>query len=109
MAAGQHEALGGVSERSPMWRRSSNDRFAAVRGGYPTGVGPFVCTSCSTPSEQASGCPACGNRSFTLSEDARALGESAFGRREPEGRLVSITDAPSLRRRRAAAARASSR
>ncbi|HEU4657260.1 MAG TPA: hypothetical protein VFR97_07035 [Capillimicrobium sp.] len=63
-------------------------------------MGPFVCKSCSSPSEQAARCPVCGSRTFELSEDARTAADPVLGRPEPRGKLISITSAPSFRRRR---------
>jgi hypothetical protein len=63
-------------------------------------VGPFRCTTCGAPSDHATTCASCGARTFVLAREARSIPDD-LGEDEPErGQLVSIADAPSLRRRR---------
>jgi hypothetical protein len=62
-------------------------------------MGPFRCTTCGAPSDQAAHCLACDGRRFVLSREAQTSGGRALAD-EPSGQLVSIADAPSLRRQR---------
>jgi DNA-directed RNA polymerase subunit RPC12/RpoP len=62
-------------------------------------MGPFRCTTCGAPSDQATRCAACNGRTFVLSREAQTAGGRVLSP-EPRGQLVSIADAPSLRRQR---------
>jgi hypothetical protein len=61
-------------------------------------MGPFRCTTCGSPSDHATHCAACNGRTFVLSREATVAGRTLT--EEPRGQLVSIADAPSLRRER---------
>jgi DNA-directed RNA polymerase subunit RPC12/RpoP len=62
-------------------------------------MGPFRCTTCGAPSDQATRCAACDGRRFVLSREAQ-IAPGRMASDEPRGQLVSIADAPSLRRER---------
>jgi hypothetical protein len=62
-------------------------------------MGPFRCTTCGAPSDRATYCRACDGRTFVLSREAQTVGGRSLDD-EPLGQLVSIADAPSLRRGR---------
>jgi hypothetical protein len=63
-------------------------------------MGPFRCTTCGAPSDQATHCAACDGRTFVLSREAQNAATGPRPSEEPRGQLVSIADAPSLRRER---------
>jgi hypothetical protein len=63
-------------------------------------MGPFRCTTCGAPSDQATHCAACNGRTFVLSREAQTAAAGHRLTEEPRGQLVSIADAPSLRRER---------
>jgi hypothetical protein len=62
-------------------------------------MGPFRCTTCGAPSDHATHCAACDGRTFVLSREAQSAAGRALAQ-ESRGQLVSIADAPSLRRER---------
>jgi hypothetical protein len=60
---------------------------------------PFRCLTCATPTHAATRCAVCGSRSFGLARSPfDRIAEVAAER--PLAQLISIEDAPSLRRRR---------
>jgi DNA-directed RNA polymerase subunit RPC12/RpoP len=59
-------------------------------------MGPFRCTTCGAPSDQAASCSSCGGRTFVLRREA-LMAPARTVVAQPRGQLVSIADAPSLR------------